>query len=405
MASIKSYTLKNGELRYEYFVSNGRNPGTGKQNRIHKSGFLSHDEAVTAAKIVEGELAAGKYKQKNPKKLTINQFFETWLTHFRSNVKQGTVLQNKANYNAYIKDRIGNYQLHKYKLADHQKFINDLYTEKGLGRSGNGLSLNTIRAVNATLHIAFEGAIDQGLIDENPCKRVRFPRAVEKADKFEYYTFEQSEAFLEQAKKEKDPMWYPYFLLLLDQGPRKAEAAGLEWKDIDFANNTIHIRQIRLFAAEKYELADAVIVDEPKTKTSKRTLKMTNRTKLALLTYRNYLISKFGELPTTDSGQSFIFIQSVFMNAGLVIRGRTINTTCRRIQDKARLPHIKVHDFRHTFAVRMRQANVPLEDIKDLLGHADVTVTQIYASISPEIKERALDQYEAYMDEQKKKHS
>jgi integrase len=405
MASIKAYTLKNGELRYEYFVSNGRNPGTGKQNRIHKSGFLSHDEAVTAAKIVEGELAAGKYKQKNPKKLTINQFFETWLTHFRTNVKQGTVLQNKANYNAYIKDRIGNYQLHKYKLADHQKFINELYTEKDLGRSGNGLSLNTIRAVNATLHIAFEGAIDQGIIDENPCKRVRFPRTVEKADKFEYYTFEQSEAFLEQAKKEKDPMWYPYFLLLLDQGPRKAEAAGLEWKDIDFANNTIHIRQIRLFAAEKYELADAVIVDEPKTKTSKRTLKMTNRTKLALLAYRNYLISKFGELPTTDSGQSFVFIQSVFMNAGLVMRGRTINTTCRRIQDKAGLPHIKVHDFRHTFAVRMRQANVPLEDIKDLLGHADVTVTQIYASISPEIKERALDQYEAYMDEQKKKHS
>lgn len=405
MASIKAYILKNGQLRYEYFVSNGRNPGTGKQNRIHKSGFLSYDEANTAAKIIEGELAAGKYKQKNPKKLTINQFFETWLTHFRTNVKQGTILQNTANYNAYIKKRIGNYQLHKYKLADHQKFINELYTEKDLGRSGNGLSLNTIRSINATLHIAFESAIDQGIIEENPCKRVRFPRATENTGKFEYYTYEQSEAFLEQAKKEKDPMWYPYFLLLLDQGPRKAEAAGLEWKDIDFTNNTINIRQIRLFAAEKGELSQAVIVDEPKTKTSKRTLKMTNRTKLALLTYRNYLISKFGELPSTDAGQSFVFIQSVFMHTGLVIRGRTINVACSRIQEKAGLPHIKVHDFRHTFAVRMRQANVPLEDIKDLLGHADVTVTQIYATISPEIKERALDQFETYMEEQKKKHS
>lgn len=405
MASIKSYTLKNGQLRYEYFVSNGRNPGTGKQNRIHKSGFLSYDEAVTAAKILEGELAAGKYIQKNPKKLTISQFFEKWVALHEANVKYGTILLHKGNFKKYIKDKIGNYQLHKYKLADHQKFINDLYTEKGRGVSGNGLAFNTIRSINGTLHIMFENAIDQGIITENPCKRVRFPRQPSDKKAFSYYSYDETERFLEQSKKETDVLWYPYFLLLLDQGPRKSEAAGLEWSDIDFANNLIYIRQIRLFTAEQGELAGSIIIDEPKTQSSKRTIKMTNRTKMALLAYRNYVISKFGELPVTDSGQCFVFIQTAHKGSGLVLRESTINSVSRRIQDKAGLPRIPVHDFRHTFAVRMRQANVPLEDIKDLLGHKDISVTQIYATISPEIKERAVDQFESYMYDQQKKNS
>ncbi|MDB1679485.1 tyrosine-type recombinase/integrase [Enterococcus durans] len=37
-------------------------------------------------------------------------------------------------------------------------------------------------------------------------------------------------------------------------------------------------------------------------------------------------------------------------------------------------------------AVTLREAGVPLEDIKELLGHKDVSTTQVYAHISPEVK-------------------
>ena len=36
MASIKSYKLKNSQERWEYFVSNGRNNGTGRQQKYTK---------------------------------------------------------------------------------------------------------------------------------------------------------------------------------------------------------------------------------------------------------------------------------------------------------------------------------------------------------------------------------
>ena len=63
---------------------------------------------------------------------------------------------------------------------------------------------------------------------------------------------------------------------------------------------------------------------------------------------------------------------------------------------KANLPKIRIHDGRHTNAARLRQAGVPLEDIKDMLGHKNVKTTEIYAHVSAEVKERAVNKLELY---------
>ncbi|MGY6217146.1 tyrosine-type recombinase/integrase [Methylolobus aquaticus] len=43
------------------------------------------------------------------------------------------------------------------------------------------------------------------------------------------------------------------------------------------------------------------------------------------------------------------------------------------------LSDVRVHDLRHTFAVRLRDAGLPMEDIQDLLGHKRRTVTHHYS--------------------------
>ena len=60
--------------------------------------------------------------------------------------------------------------------------------------------------------------------------------------------------------------------------------------------------------------------------------------------------------------------------------------TMRRIFKKAGLEREKrsgFHDFRHTFASRLVQNNVPIYKVSKWLGHSSLAVTQIYAHFAP----------------------
>jgi len=48
-------------------------------------------------------------------------------------------------------------------------------------------------------------------------------------------------------------------------------------------------------------------------------------------------------------------------------------------REKAGLPHIRVHDLKHTFGRRLRSAGVSFEDRQDLLGHRSSRITTHYS--------------------------
>ena len=52
--------------------------------------------------------------------------------------------------------------------------------------------------------------------------------------------------------------------------------------------------------------------------------------------------------------------------------------------------NIHPHVFRHTRAMHLIEADIPLVYIRDLLGHASVTTTEIYAKVNIETKRKAL---------------
>ena len=58
------------------------------------------------------------------------------------------------------------------------------------------------------------------------------------------------------------------------------------------------------------------------------------------------------------------------------------------------------HLFRHTRAMHLYQAGVPLSYLKDFLGHVSVNTTDIYASTDISMMKRAFEKIEKKEDEQ-----
>lgn len=63
---------------------------------------------------------------------------------------------------------------------------------------------------------------------------------------------------------------------------------------------------------------------------------------------------------------------------------RMTNRAWRSAREKEDLQAVRVHDLRHTFAMRLRSAGIPQEDIQDLLGHKKRTVTLHYSKVTIE---------------------
>jgi site-specific recombinase XerD len=94
-------------------------------------------------------------------------------------------------------------------------------------------------------------------------------------------------------------------------------------------------------------------------------------------------------------------LELVFANRN---RQRFTRTGIRRIIQKyvalarSTCPHlpepVSPHTFRHSKAMHLLQAGVPLVIIRDFLGHADITTTEIYARADLDMKRRALERVE-----------
>ncbi|MBT9566660.1 MAG: site-specific integrase [Thiobacillus sp.] len=57
---------------------------------------------------------------------------------------------------------------------------------------------------------------------------------------------------------------------------------------------------------------------------------------------------------------------------------------------RAGIKDFRVHDLRHTFASWLVSAGVPLAEVRDLLGHSTIEVTERYAHLAPDNHVRAV---------------
>lgn len=64
-------------------------------------------------------------------------------------------------------------------------------------------------------------------------------------------------------------------------------------------------------------------------------------------------------------------------------------TAWEKLLRRARISQFRWHDLRHHFASRLVQHGVPLNTVRDLLGHSSVGMSLRYAHLAPDQRREA----------------
>jgi integrase len=153
---------------------------------------------------------------------------------------------------------------------------------------------------------------------------------------------------------------------------RKGELCGLEWRDIDFTDNIIHVHR-----ASQYLAGQGVIEVPTKTEKSARSIDVTSFVMNALREYKLWWINYRFSLGDAWKGkEEKLFIQV----DGRPLFPDTINYWLNKFNEQNGFSHITPHSLRHTFATLQLAAGVDVRTLQSRTGHARAsTLLDIYS--------------------------
>ncbi|KEH96120.1 tyrosine-type recombinase/integrase [Clostridium massiliodielmoense] len=379
----------NGEGSIQRYYQNGKDKGWrasitvgyDDKGKLKRKQFYGKTKSEVLKKMTEYQHKKNVGILPSDDKITLQQWFKTWLYEFRvNNLKPSSFERYDGIYRKYILNSpIGEIKLSELRAKDIQTYYNNLHD--------NGISSSVINTINGFLYTCLESALKQNYIYQNYCKLVTLPKIV-KDDKFTVFTLQDQNIFLNNIQGHKYEM---AFILALGTGLRLGELLGLKWSDIDFDNNTLSVsRAIKrtTIINKQGERKSQIIEQLPKTKTSIRTVPIPTNIieKLKESKQKHSVIKKENE--DLYNNTDYIFCDKL----GNPLDPKRIPRNFKSVLKKAGLKDIKFHSLRHTYATRLFEAGVPIKTVQTLMGHSDITTTMnIYTHVMPEEKNKAAE--------------
>ena len=258
----------------------------------------------------------------------------------------------------HILPALGNYDVQKITWRVLQNFYNGLLkTHK----------VNSVKKFDIVVSGALEDAIRDGVLEINPAKLVKWP----KREKFEAKAFSKEDAakLLVIAEQAGEPM-RAAITLALCYGLRREEVCGLRWIDIDFQQETMHIRHT--VTQNGSILLDA---DHTKTMRSNRVISLIPST----IPYLKDLMDEqlksglpLDKVVAWPDGHN-LRPDGITRMFKTLLRNNGMDTTMR------------FHELRHTAASLLASAGVPPKQLQAFWGHGDISMTyDVYVHLANE---------------------
>ena len=185
-----------------------------------------------------------------------------------------------------------------------------------------------------------------------------------------FLTAEEAQKMLDAFQNEEVG---PIVFVTLYYGLRKSEALGLRWQAVDFKNDTITINHTVVGGSHIVEK------DSTKTYCSRRTYQLLPDIKALLLKLKDQQEDYKQRLGSGYHNNDYIFKNP----NGVPYRPDSLTRSFKRALARHGLPQMRYHDLRHSTASILVDKGWDINDIKEWLGHADISTTaNIYAHMS-----------------------
>lgn len=350
MAEIK----RRGVNRYTISVYMGRDK-SGKRIYHYETFHGSPQQAKQRGHELETELKS----RTGPKGLdmTVGEYLADWLERIDGTVSPRTY-ETYAWHVKRLIPGIGKFLMYNLSALDLQDNLRDF----------RGLSPRTVRGIYGTLRTALRQAVSWGILKKDPTEGLRTPRVPRKERPV--LSAENLQKLLEAAKG------YRYYLvirILAFTGMRLGEVLGLKWRDIDFSAGTVVIQRA-------VDTKHRSLKEDTKTASSRRTIVLDQET-LALLKEQKSKIEKSKVKPIRIEN-ILVFQPEIVGGKLLPVRDDAIRRTLNSALKKAEIPHIRIHDLRHTAGSILLSEGISLTNVADFLGHSSpATTASVYAHV------------------------
>jgi integrase len=193
----------------------------------------------------------------------------------------------------------------------------------------------------------------------------------------------QAHILLEHVRKNRLEM---LLTLAITTGMRRGEMLALRWSDIDLVGGSLQIMR-----TVDYIPHYGYVESEPKTDTGRRkimlapfVMEMLNSHRAKQMEERYNVGDKW-----IDKNLVFCGLRGDYFNPNYLLR------IFKKALAAAGLPHMHIHDLRHSAATILLSMNVHPKVVQELLGHSSIVITMdLYSHVLPSMQQDVIEKWD-----------
>lgn len=388
--------------------------GTGKRRRKYVYGSTKH-EVVTKLNTVKSELQErGDVKTSHP---TVAQWGKTFIAERAKHLRPASIRSYKSMWTNYIDPPLGKIKVSDLTV-DHIESFHDYMAARAGVRKGNaGVSGTTQHDAHRLLKTALDHAMRRDYCYRNVASLIDAPKSSHR--ELNSWTFEESKQFLQHVSEDRNASRYAFALLT---GARAGETLGLQWSNVDFEHGLIHLRK-QLTRADMLhgcgtvdgsadgaprcgyhrpsscpqatpqtypgwngeQLDGGLFLGPLKTKSGKRTLPLVEPLRSILLAHREATKDDPNPhgLVWTANPRYYHSPKNPALGRLMPLTGRPVepgndSTRWKEYTVSAGVRQIRRHDARRTAITLLLNLGVAPSIVKEIVGHSNIDMTELY---------------------------